>query len=47
MDWCTNYFDIYKAPKKLFLKAFDYERPYQIKENTERNKKRKEMEKKK
>jgi hypothetical protein len=46
MDWCT-YGDISEAPKKLFRKAFDYERPYQIKENTERNKKRKEMEKKK
>jgi len=46
MNWCTMHFDIDKAPKKLFRKAFDYERPYRIKENTERDKKRREMEKK-
>lgn len=45
MDWCTNG-DINKATKKLFRKAFDFERPYRIKENAERDKKRKEIEKK-
>ncbi len=35
--------DYTDAPKKLFLKAYDYERPFRIKENTEIDKKRKEM----
>ena len=39
--------DIYDAPRKLFNKAFDYERPFRIKESNEISRKRKEAGEKK
>lgn len=39
--------DSNKASKKLFRKAFDYERPYRINESTKRDKEREEKRKKK
>lgn len=39
--------DMHEAPKKLFRKAFDYERNYRVMERTERRKMRKEVDKQK
>ena len=43
MSHCTGYGDIHEAPNKLFLKSFNYERQYQIKEDNIIYKQKKDM----